>query len=195
MERYRTFLKTFATTLQNNPSRLNSGDPRCVDRLRMQLRDAIFESVGMERDRTAILEEALSHIVGNTCRLSRTSACYGWNAKGPGARELMSCLAEQSEELHQALVPLAAHMRNLGLPVVLDYSDVTMTIDPPSERLVPILEDMVTTLVRGHEEACISLRAAIDLSAEIEEHATTFILAHRLEAHRTHIRVLSAERA
>lgn len=114
---------------------------------------------------------------------------------GPGARQLMSCLAEQSEELHQALGPLAAHIRNLGLPVILDYSDVTMTIDPPSERSVPVLDDMLTSLVRGHEEACISLRAAMDLSVEIEEHPTTVILAHRLEAHRTHIRVLSAERA
>lgn len=162
---------------------------------RVTAKAIVIRGISMKSDETKVLEEALSHIVGNTCRLSRTSACYGWNVVGPGARALASCLDRQSAELHNALNPLARHIRGMGMPVILDYSDVSMSVDPPRDYQMPITDDMIGSLVRGHEEACMSLRAAMDLSAEIEEHATTTLLANRMAAHRDHICELSIEQA
>ncbi len=147
----------------------------------------------MKSNEIKVLEEAFSIVLGNTCRLSRTTACYAWNVVGPGARSLASCLEQQSTELHDALNPLARYVRGMGMPVILDYSDVTMTIDPPRDHQMPIIDDMIHSLVRGHREACVSLRAAMDLSSQVEEHTTTTILADRMVAHREHIRQLSVD--
>lgn len=135
---------------------------------------------------TSALGDALCHILGNTCRLSRTAMSYQWNVRGQDARGLASCLREQAEELHNCLDSIAEHIRGLGLPAVLDYSDVVVELNPPDKEFLPSQAEMISNLIAGHDQACFSLIAALDMSSEYGDHGTTQLLALRLNMHRRH---------
>ncbi|MEM8792418.1 MAG: ferritin-like domain-containing protein [Pseudomonadota bacterium] len=132
------------------------------------------------------LFEALCHILGNTCRIERTAKSYEWNATGAGALDAARCFRAQADELQDALEPLALHVLGLGGRPILDYSDEVVAVNPPGCDEIPPLDEMVSNLAGGHEQAMHSLGAAMDLARAAEEMPTLILLASRIEAHRLH---------
>ncbi len=130
------------------------------------------------------LYDALCHVIGNTCRIMRTSKSYAWNASGRGAIVAQQCFIEQAEELHNAITPLALHVLGLGGAPIFDYSDAIVDIEPPSRNAIPRLPKMIDMLAEGHVQANYSICATIDIAREIDEISTVHILALRIDAHR-----------
>lgn len=131
------------------------------------------------------IHASLCHILGNTCRLSRTAKSYEWNASGRGSVLARQCFWQQADALHILIDPLAAHILELGGCAVLDYSDEVVSVDPPTSNAFPTLADMVRTLREGHDQAILSVGAAIDVARAADEESTVRLMASHLAAHRT----------
>lgn len=130
---------------------------------------------------------ALCHVLGNTCRIYRTTRCYEWNASGKGADLARMCFHDQANELATTALPeIASHIRALDGSPILDYSDGVVKIDPPTAQDIPTLSEMITNLRSGHEQANISISAAIDIAREIDEWPTLSFLTTQVTLHRLH---------
>ncbi|MEL7137612.1 MAG: ferritin-like domain-containing protein [Pseudomonadota bacterium] len=142
-------------------------------------------------DDRSTLCDALCHVLGNTCRISRTAKSYEWNAEGRGALAAQACFRAQADELHAALEPLAQSILGLGAPAILDYSDTVVAITPPTAADVPPLKRMIHNLSHGQVQAMHSIGAAIDLARGMDEHGVLSMLSDRITVHRAHRRSLS----
>ncbi|WP_299608637.1 ferritin-like domain-containing protein [uncultured Tateyamaria sp.] len=132
----------------------------------------------------AQLHESLCHILGNTCRLSRTAKSYEWNVSGRGAVLAQACFREQAEAMHMSIDPLAGHIVDLGGHAVLDYSDGVVAVNPPTANGIPTLSEMVRNLHEGHRQAIHSVGAAIDVAREADDESTVQLMAAHQAAHR-----------
>ncbi|WP_299611575.1 ferritin-like domain-containing protein [uncultured Tateyamaria sp.] len=130
--------------------------------------------------------DALCHILGNTCRIHRTTRSYEWNASGPGSELVRLCLHDQANEMRDAIGPIAQQILGLGGQPIFDYSDGVVAVNPPSGGDLPILSDMVDELYKGHTQAKLSIGAAIDVARDADELATMVFLAGRIDMHRAH---------
>lgn len=133
--------------------------------------------------------DALCHILGNTCRISRTTRSYEWNVSGEGAELARQCFQEHSAEQDLSIVPIALHIIGLGGNPILDYSDGVVEVDPPSKDELPSLPEMINRLSLGHSQANRSIRAAVDIAQQHNLITTLVLLAaqsemHRLQRHR-----------
>lgn len=86
----------------------------------------------------------------------------------------------------KAVNTLAIHIRGLGMTVVMDYSDVTMSANPPKTNEMIDLADMFRNLSKAYVEAENSLGAAIDVANSIDDPSTIQVLASRMNAQRAH---------
>ena len=133
--------------------------------------------------------DALCHILGNTCRISRTTRSYEWNVSGKGAELARQCFHEHSVEQEVSVVPIAHHIIGLGGSPIFDYSDGVVEVDPPSKDELPSLPEMINRLSLGHTQANRSIRAAVDIAQQHNFTTTVVLLAaqsemHRLQRHR-----------
>ena len=132
------------------------------------------------------LQNALCHILGNTCRIGRTARSYEWNVTGPRALIAEACFRDQADELMTSIEGIALHIRSLGGPAIFDYSDEIVEVNPPTPKDIPSLRTMCTNLANGHLQANHSIGAAMDIAREIYEIPSIQVLGLRLERHRLH---------
>ena len=71
----------------------------------------------------AILCDALCHVLGNTCRIIRTTRSYEWNVSGRGAELARQCFCEHATEQQKTVERVAYHIIGLRGRPILDYSD------------------------------------------------------------------------
>lgn len=135
--------------------------------------------------------DSLCHVLGNTCRLSRTAQSYAWNATGQGAIIAQHVFRKQAQEMHDAVDMLAKHIIDLGGQPILDYSDAIVAVNPPTADDIPNLPKMVRNLQDGHAQAIHSIGAAMDIAREADEICTINAMASRTSAHRAFGRELT----
>lgn len=137
------------------------------------------------------LTEALCHVLGNTCRIERTSKSYAWNANGPGSFLLAQMFRKQADEMNGATEPIAQLIIGLRGAPILDYSDAIVAVNPPTASDIPNLANMLANLRDANRHAGTSVKAAIDVAKEADEWSALVMLTRRLEAHRKHAHQLS----
>jgi len=129
---------------------------------------------------------ALCHVLGNTCRIYRTTRSYEWNVSGPGAELARTCFHDQGNDLSRAISAIADQILGLGGAPILDYSDAVVKIDPPTHWDIPSQSEMIVNLRDGHQQANFSVNAALDLVREVDELATLHFLTRQITLHRLH---------
>lgn len=132
------------------------------------------------------LNDALCHVLGNTCRIARTARSYEWNVTGRHALTAEASFQDQADELMAATLDIARHVRGLGTIAILDYSDAVVEVNPPTHAAMPTLEKMCQNLASGHLQANHSIGAAMDIARELDEVPTFVFLAARIDVHRRH---------
>lgn len=129
----------------------------------------------------------LCHVLGNSCRLARTSETYAWNVTGAGSVEIERVLLAQVAELQAGMTDVAHQITALGGAAILDYSDLIMEISPPGRGDgLPKPTVMLQQLMRAHEQAALSVEAVGDVAIAFDEPMTQQMMAGRLRAHRQH---------
>ena len=129
----------------------------------------------------------LCHVLGNGCRLARTTETYAWNVTGPGSMEVERLLVQQGAELQAATAEVAHLITALGGVAILDYTDLVMEASPPRRGdSLPDMTGMIRQLMRGHEQASLSVEAVTDVAIAYGEPMTQQAMATRLRAMRAH---------
>lgn len=147
-------------------------------------------SVRDNAKRNAMIE-ALNHVLGNGCRLLRTSKCAEWNIHGQGAAEAASVFRSQAAEIFQGQDQIASRIWFLRGVAVPDDEDDVVVLRPQDQSYLPSdTQSLVSMMMGGHENAVLSLKAAFDVAEDIGNVATATILAQRVLAHEDHIGVL-----
>ncbi|MEM7545946.1 MAG: ferritin-like domain-containing protein [Pseudomonadota bacterium] len=147
-------------------------------------------NLGPPQDVGALIE-GLNHVLGNTCRIARTTRSFAWNITGAGGCMAIRCFNNQSDELSGSIEPLALHILGLGGPALLDYTDGVVEVNPPTVAAIPSKASMIDRLREAHRRAEASARAALDVALDDQEWPTVVHLSGRIDAHRAHARELA----
>ena len=140
----------------------------------------------------AAIAEAIRHILGNTCRLVRTTQCCKWNARGPLAAAAALIFALQIEEMLRAEDELAERLLLVSAAAVSDDSEAVIVPRPQDHDYAALtVNDMVGLLAQGHDRALVSIAAGCDVAREYADHGSLHVLGVRLVAHQRHALRLS----
>ena len=142
------------------------------------------------------VSEALSHLLGNGCRLLRISRMCAWNVRGEGAERAASLFAFQAGELWEGQDKLAKRIRALGSIVSPDDGD-DVVVEQPSQidflRCTP--RELCAILLEGHRNAMLSFGAAEDVALSVLDHVSVRVVRDRAARHARHIADLETLRA
>lgn len=137
------------------------------------------------------LIEALNHLLGNGCRLFRVAKCCSWNVTGKHSEAARRLFEGQAEEVWSAQHELAQHIRRLGGEAVPDDSDGIAVVRPQEiNYLRESLRGLASHLRTGHQNALLSIEAAEDVAAEVEDLDASRTFRVRIEAHSRHLHEL-----
>lgn len=129
---------------------------------------------------------AMSHVLGNTCRLAMTTLNYHWNVRGPQFYPMHKLFEHQYREMWEALDPIAERIRALGSFAIADHTDNVVVPVVAAPEDMPDADGMMANLVAGHESMQVALRSALDIAHDQEDEATVTLLGERAVAHGTH---------
>lgn len=139
--------------------------------------------------------EALCVVLGNTLVLAETTLNFRWNVTGHLYPPLHAAFGAQADELWRAADRLGERIRELGAPTTADKTDALVMPCAASPGGEPVCEQMLCVLAQAHEAVVVSLKAGIDVARDDDDEATVLILAERILAHQTHLRLLNAASA
>jgi starvation-inducible DNA-binding protein len=150
--------------------------------MRVRRKEVNVPGISAEIKRLAIVD-GLAHVMGNTCCLSLATMIVQWNIRGPGTAALRQVLNGQRQDMHRALDLIAGRMQALGAPATADESDGVMSRERRLALSLVSRGEALAALVGGHGCLLESLDAALTLSREGEDDATSSLLARRVLAH------------
>lgn len=136
-----------------------------------------------EKDRKAIAE-GLSRLLADTYTLYLTTHNFHWNVTGPMFNTLHLMFMTQYTELWNAVDPIAERIRALGFPApgsYAEFSRLSSLGDAPGKP--PKAEDMVRTLVKGHESVARTARSVFPVAEKADDQPTADLLTQRLDIH------------
>lgn len=114
--------------------------------------------------------------------------CSQWNVKGAGAKEAATVFNEQAVELFNAQNKIADRIWFLGGLAIPNDNDDVVVLRPQDQPYGSYeAAALVRVMVKGHENAVLSLKAACDVARDIDDIATSTLLADRILAHEDHI--------
>ena len=135
-----------------------------------------------EADREAIAS-ALSRLLADTHVLYLKTHNYHWNVTGPMFQTLHLMFELHYNELWLATDLLAERIRALGFFAPGTYKEYAKLAAIEEEDGIPSATDMIRLLVRGHDTAARTARAALKISEDASDAPTADLLTQRLNIH------------
>lgn len=149
-------------------------------------------NTGLKADYRTSMAKDLSEILAATYRLTIKSHIYHWNVVGPIFKPIHELTEEHYNALFNATDIIAERIRALGhlAPVNLDmaksFAPTKSDVDQASAH------DMVTDLIREHEEAVRDMRKAATTAGDNDDVVTEDMLTARLSFHEKALWMLRA---
>jgi len=138
---------------------------------------------GMSDDQRQAAAEKLSYVFADTYTLYFKTHGFHWNVEGPRFFGLHNLFEQQYGELWSSIDVIAERIRALGYHPPTSYEALSrLTTIGEQDRPVPA-DAMIRQLIDGHEAVILTIRAALRMVQEVNDEATTGVLAARLEAH------------
>ncbi len=148
-----------------------AGDPPDID-------------IGISGADRASIAEGLNRLLADTFTLYLTTHNFHWNVTGPLFNTLHTMFMEQYTELWNAVDPIAERIRALGHPAAgsfAAYGKLASLPDAPGTP--PKAEQMIRTLVAGHEGVARTARALFERTEKADDQPTADLLTQRLDIH------------
>lgn len=139
--------------------------------------------IGIPAEAREAIANHLGKVLADTYTLYLATHNFHWNVTGPMFQTLHALFQTQYNELWLAVDDVAERIRTLGYPAPGTYQEFASlaSIDEPTG--VPSADDMVTTLVQGHESVVRTIRAALPAAQEGRDESTISLLSDRLLVH------------
>lgn len=141
-------------------------------------------NIGIADSERATIAQGLSKLLADTYTLYLTTHNFHWNVTGPMFNTLHTMFMEQYTELWNAVDPIAERIRALGHWAPGSYGqfqELASLGDAPHSP--PKAQDMIRTLVKGHEAVARTARQVFPLADEASDQPTADLLTQRLDVH------------
>lgn len=135
-----------------------------------------------EEDRVQIVEH-LSKLLADTYTLYLKTHNFHWNVTGPMFNTLHQMFEVQYNEMALAVDQIAERIRSLGAPAPGSYRQYQALTSLQEEDGVPSAQEMLRSLVQGHEAVIRTARAAFPSVEAAGDEASADLLTQRLQLH------------
>ncbi len=135
-----------------------------------------------EKDRK-IVADGLSRMLADTYTLYHKTHHFHWNVTGPMFQTLHLMFEVQYNELWLAVDLIAERIRALGYFAPGTYTELAKLTVISEEKGVPKAEDMIRSLVKGHESAARTAREVFAFAEKASDQSTLDMLTQRMQVH------------
>ncbi len=139
--------------------------------------------IGIEENERKQIASGLSRLLADTYTLYIKSHNFHWNVTGAMFPALHKMFEEEYLELAEAVDLIAERIRALGFFAPASYSDFSQMTAIKEETHVPDAEDMIRSLITGHETVTRTARAVFPVAERANDQATAEILTERMKTH------------
>jgi starvation-inducible DNA-binding protein len=142
-------------------------------------------NMGIEVPDRALLIDGLAAILGDCYVLQFKTRVASWNVVGPLFLGLHDLMAHQGDDLNSAIDALGTRIRALGYPAperlsaLVEHSE----LDAETGVVRGTAHDMIEQLANDHEAISRNVRTVAKWAEQMEDQATTLLLARRLNEH------------
>jgi len=135
-----------------------------------------------EKDRNQIAE-GLKGLLADSYTLYLQTHNFHWNVTGPQFRELHLMFEEHYTELATAVDEIAERIRTLGVAAPGTYKAFAELSSIDEVDGVPSATDMVSILMRGHEQVVKTSRSVLGTAQEADDESTAALVSDRMRIH------------
>ncbi len=139
--------------------------------------------IGIEAGDREDIARSLQALLATTYTLYLQTHNFHWNVTGPQFRELHLMFEEHYTEMATAVDEIAERIRTLGVAAPGTYAAFAQLSAIDEVDGVPSAEDMVSLLLKGHEQIVRSCREVLDLSGEAGDESTSALVSDRMRVH------------
>jgi starvation-inducible DNA-binding protein len=139
--------------------------------------------IGISKKDREKLADGLSHVLADSYTLYLKTHNFHWNVTGPMFQTLHLMFETQYNELWLALDLIAERIRALGMPVPATHKSFGKLSSIAMEEGVPKAQDMIRSLVKGHEAVARTARAVFEVADKANDQPTADLLTQRLQVH------------
>ncbi len=140
-------------------------------------------NVGINEKNRKEIAHGLSRFLANTYTVYLQTHQYHWNVTGPMFQTLHVMFEEQYNELWLAIDEIAERIRTLGEYAPGTYAEFAQLSEIAEESDVRQAEDMIQSLVQGHESVIRNARKLFPVAAEADDEVTLGLLTDRMQIH------------
>jgi starvation-inducible DNA-binding protein len=135
-----------------------------------------------EKDRKHVCR-GLSKLLADSYMLYLKTQNYHWNVTGKMFQSLHILFEEQYKDLAEAVDVIAERIRALGEFAPGSFSSFAKITSIKEETSIPTAEEMIHSLVQGHEAVVASAREIINITDECEDDVTADLMVERMQVH------------
>lgn len=135
-----------------------------------------------EKDREAV-SGGLAKLLADTYSLALKTQKFHWNVTGTEFAELHGLFEKQYVELAAAIDRVAERIRALGYSAPGSFSDFLRLTSLDEDSDMTTSQDMLISLVRGHEAVTRTAREVFSKAEECLDPATADLMTERIKTH------------
>ena len=139
--------------------------------------------IGIDAKQREEIASGLSRVLADTYTLYLQTHNFHWNVTGPMFQTLHLMFETQYNELALAVDLVAERIRALGLPAPGTYKQFGQLSSIHEVDGVPKAEDMIRTLVQGHETVARTAREVFKSCESANDQPSCDLLTQRLQIH------------
>ncbi|MEB3329635.1 MAG: Dps family protein [Candidatus Sericytochromatia bacterium] len=140
-------------------------------------------NIGIEKATRESIATGLSRVLADSYTLYLMTHNYHWNVTGPMFQTLHTMFEVHYNELALAVDLIAERIRALGVPAPGTYQQFIALSSIHEPEGIPKAEDMIRTLVQGHETVARTAREVFRLAAGADDQPTCDLLTQRMQVH------------
>jgi starvation-inducible DNA-binding protein len=139
--------------------------------------------IGIPKKERKVIAEGLERVQADTYTLYLKTHFYHWNVTGPMFQTLHLMFETHYNELWMAVDLIAERIRSLGHFAPGTYAQFSKLTSIAEDKGVPKAEDMIRSLVKGHEAVAKTARKAFTAAEKASDQSTMDLLTQRLQVH------------
>ncbi|HWV39876.1 MAG TPA: Dps family protein [Vulgatibacter sp.] len=139
--------------------------------------------IGIDAEQREEIAKGLSRVLADSYTLYLQTHNFHWNVTGPMFQTLHLMFETQYGELAQAVDQIAERIRALGLPAPGTYKQFGELSSVREVEGAPKAEDMIRTLVQGHETVARTAREVFKACEAANDQPSCDLLTQRMQTH------------
>lgn len=139
--------------------------------------------IGIDEKQRGEISQGLAKLLADTYTLYLKTHGFHWNVTGPMFQTLHLLFETQYNEMWMAVDEIAERIRTLGSWAPGSYAEISELTGVKENRGRLDANDMIRSLVQGHEAIIKTIRSVFPRAEKAEDQATVDLLTRRLEIH------------